>query len=108
MRPSQLLKSFQIFGLIIHLLLVTSLISIGFFDFLGLKPLIHSTASLLSSLTATQSSLNSSGQLSNQITIKMIELFPVLLSAIKSLSMLAVLSFLAHLLSCYNSWQKQS
>jgi hypothetical protein len=106
MKLTQLFKSFQIFGLIIHLILVTSLISIGFFDFLGLKPLLNSVAELLSSLTVNQSSLGTGGQLSNQIIVKMIELFPVLLSTIKSLSILATLSFLAHLFSFYNSWKK--
>ena len=103
MKSTQLLKSFQIFGLIIHLFLMAGLISIGFFDLLGLKPLIDSTGGLLSSLTATQSCLSSGDRFFNQITIKIIELFPVLVSVIKSLSTLAILSFLAHLLSFYSS-----
>lgn len=103
MKISKLLISFQVFGLITHLLLVLSLISIGFFDFLGLKPLINSIAELLNSLSATQPD----DQLSNLITAKMVEIIPVLLSSIKGLSIMAILSLVAHSLSFYKSWDRE-
>ena len=99
MKLAQWVASFQIFGLIAHLFLIAALVAIGFFDFLGMEPLAKSSAQLLKTLAAAQSSVGAVDSLSSRIAAETANATSVLLSVMKALSVSAMISFLAHLIT---------
>lgn len=99
MKRAQCIVAFQVFGLIVHLLLVIGLVALGFFDFLGIELLTNSSAKLLNALAVAQSSTGNVDSLSSRIATEMANVAPVLLSLMKAFSISALISFIAHLIS---------
>lgn len=99
MKPIQWVFALQVFGLVVHFLLATSLVAIGYFDFLGLEPLANSTAQLLKTLATAQSSSGGVDPLTSRIAIETTNAASVLLSVLKTLSVSAVITFIIHVIS---------
>ncbi len=99
MKPIQWIFALQIFGLIMHFLLAAALVVIGYFDFLGLGPLANSTAQLVKTLAAAQSSSGGVDPLTSQIATETTNAASVLLSVLKTLSVSAIVTFVIHVIS---------